>query len=140
MNGKAFVDTNILVYAHDREAGRKTVIAQRLLEELWQENHGVISTQVLQEFCVIVRRRFRQPMTARELRETISLYMNWRTITNSAESILRALDIEERHQLSFWDAMIIQAAARGECEILYSEDLSNGREYEGVLVVNPFEK
>jgi predicted nucleic acid-binding protein len=139
MSGKAFVDTNILVYAHDQEGGRKTAQAQALLKDLWQENRGVISTQVLEEFCVNVRRKFRQPMKTTQVREAILLYGNWRTIMNSAESILRALDIEECYKLPFWDAMIVQAAQRAGCAVLYSEDLSNGQEYEGVLVVNPFE-
>ena len=64
--------------------------------------------------------------------------MKWQTVVNTAESIVRALEIERRYQLSFWDAMIVQAAASAGCEVLYSEDLSHGQEYQGVLVINPF--
>jgi len=65
MSGRAFVDTNVLVYAHDREAGVRHERAKALLEELWRERNGVISSQVLQEFCVNVRRKARRPMRAR---------------------------------------------------------------------------
>jgi predicted nucleic acid-binding protein len=140
MSGKAFVDTNVLVYAHDQQGGEKTVSAQALLAQLWHENRGVLSTQVLQEFCVNALRKFRQPMSTEQVREVILAYRKWRTMVNSAESILRALEIKERYQLPFWDSMIVQAAESAGCEILYSEDLSHGQEYEGVLVVNPFKE
>ncbi len=138
MSGEAFVDTNLLVYAHDRHAGRKAIRAQEILAQLWKENRGVLSTQVLQEFCVNVRRKFQQPLTAEEVREAVLAYKSWRLVVNTANSILRALELEQRYQMSFWDAMIVQAAESAGCEVLYSEDLSHGQEYGGVLVVNPF--
>ena len=138
MSGEAFVDTNLLVYAHDSHAGPKSIRAQELLGQLWRERRGVLSTQVLQEFCVNVRRKFRQPMTPAEVREAVMAYQNWRLVVNTANSILRALELEQRYQISFWDAMIVQAAESAGCEVLYSEDLSHGQEYGGVLVVNPF--
>ena len=138
MNGEAFVDTNVLVYAHDRQAGSKTLLAQELLGRLWKEKNGVLSTQVLQEFCVNARRKFQQPMTVAEVREAVLTYQSWRLVVNTASSILRGLEIEQRYRLSFWDAMIVQAAESAECEVLYSEDLSHGQKYGGVLVVNPF--
>jgi predicted nucleic acid-binding protein len=138
MSGEAFVDTNLLVYAHDRHAGTKAIRAQELLAQLWKEKRGVLSTQVLQEFCVNVRRKFQQPMTLTEVREAVLAYKSWRLIVNTANSILRALELEQRYQMSFWDAMIVQAAESAGCEVLYSEDLSHGQEYGGVLVVNPF--
>ncbi len=138
MSGEAFVDTNLLVYAHDRHAGTKAIRAQELLVQLWKENRGVLSTQVLQAFCVNVRRKFQQPLTAEEVREAVLAYKSWRLVVNTANSILRALELEQRYQMSFWDAMIVQAAESAGCEVLYSEDLSHGQEYGGVLVVNPF--
>jgi predicted nucleic acid-binding protein len=139
MSDKAFVDTNILVYAYDQSAREKQVTAQDLLKQLWMQKRGVVSSQVLQEFCVNVRRKFLRPLSVEQVREVISAYREWQLIVSSAESILRALEMEERYQLSFWDAMIVQAAANGGCQVLYSEDLSHGQEYDGVLVVNPFE-
>lgn len=138
MNGKAFVDTNILIYAHDKQGGQKPARAQWLLTRLWNEGRGVLSTQVLQEFCVNVRRKFQQPMSSKQVREAVLVYGRWQTVVNATEAVLQALDIEERHRLSFWDAMIVQAAQSAKCEILYSEDFAHGREYDSVLVVNPF--
>jgi len=138
MNGKAFVDTNILIYAHDRLAGKKYARAEELLNRLWQENRAVLSTQVLQEFCVNARRKAANPIGLDELREAIRDFLTWEIVVNSAESVLRALEIEVRYRISFWDAMIVQSAESAGCEVLYSEDLSHGQEYSGVLVIDPF--
>ena len=72
------------------------------------------------------------------MREAIRDFIGWETVVNAPPPVLRAMEIEERYQLSFWDAMIVQAAESAGCEILYSEDFTHGREYEGVLIVNPF--
>lgn len=138
MSGEAFVDTNLFVYAHDAHGGPKSTRAQELLKQLWRERRGVLSTQVLQEFCVNVRRKFQQPMTTAEVREAVLVYASWRMVVNTSGSVLRALELEQRYQISFWDAMIIQAAESAGCDVIYSEDLSHGQEYGGVLVVNPF--
>lgn len=138
MSGKAFVDSDILVYAHQRDASEKYQKAQELLGTLWREKRGVLSVQVLQEFCVNVRRKANPPVRWDETREAIRDFMSWETVLNTANSVLRAMELEQRYQLSFWDAMIVQAAESAGCEVLYSEDLSHGQEYGGVLVVNPF--
>jgi len=138
MSGKAFVDSNILVYAHDRLAGDKFTRAQELLATLWVENRGVLSTQVLQEFCLNARRKAKHPVGWNEMQEAIRDFMSWETVLNNANSVLHAMELERRYQLSFWDAMIVQAAESAGCEVLYSEDLSHGQNYGGVRVVNPF--
>jgi len=137
MSDKCFVDTNILVYAHDRSAGVKHERAQNLIEQLWASGHGVLSTQVLQELCINLRRKVRRPLPAEEVRQLVSDYSSWEVITNTAESIIRALDVEERYKLSFWDALIVDAAETAGAAILYSEDLASGQRYRGVLLVNP---
>jgi predicted nucleic acid-binding protein len=138
MSDKCFVDTNVLVYAHDRSAGPKHTAAQALIQELWNSGLGVLSTQVLQEFCVSLRRKAARPLAADEVRRLIQDYSTWEVITNTAESILRALEIEARYKTSFWDALIIHAAEASGASILYSEDLANGQQYVAVRVVNPF--
>jgi predicted nucleic acid-binding protein len=115
MSGEAFVDTNLLVYAHDRQGGPKTVHAQKLLAQLWTERRGVLSTQVLQEFCVNARRKFQQPKTTAEVREAVLAYRNWRLVVNTANSILWGLELEQRYKLSFWDAP--DCAGGGECRM-----------------------
>lgn len=138
MSGKAFVDTNILLYAHDLADSAKNSVAVDLLTQLWDDNTGVISTQVLQEFAVNLQRRISLSLTHQEIRARIALYLDWEVVVNGKGAILRGLDAKERYQISFWDAMIVQAAESAGCEVLYSEDLSHGQEYGGVLVVNPF--
>jgi predicted nucleic acid-binding protein len=138
MSDKCFVDTNVLVYAHDRSAGPKHVAAQALIQELWNSGLGVLSTQVLQEFCVSLRRKAARPLAADEVRRLIQDYSTWEVVTNTAESILRALEIEARYKTSFWDALILHAAEASGASILYSEDLSSGQRYGAVRVVNPF--
>ena len=139
MTAKAFVDSDILIYAHDQHAGAKYFRAQEVLDLLWREKTGVLSIQVLQEFCVNVRRKVRQPISRHEVREAVQDFLQWEVVINTPESLLAAMDMEAKYQLSFWDAMIVQAAGSADCEILYSEDFAHGRKYEGLLVVNPFQ-
>jgi predicted nucleic acid-binding protein len=137
MSDKCFVDTNILVYAHDSSAGVKHQRAQMLLEQLWDSGQGVLSTQVLQELCVNLRRKASQPLPVEEVRQLIRDYSTWEIVTNTAESVLQALDIEMRYKTSFWDALIFQAAESSGASILYSEDLATGQRYGAIQVVNP---
>jgi predicted nucleic acid-binding protein len=137
MSDKYFVDTNILVYAHDRSAGVKRLRAQKLLERLWDSGQGVLSTQVLQEPCINLRRIAGNPLPMEEVRLLIREYSTWEIVTNTPESVLLALDIENRYKTSFWDALILQAAERSGASILYSEDLAAGQRYGAVQVVNP---
>ncbi len=138
MTVKVFVDTNILVYAYDRGAGDKHVQAQRAIEELWEEGNGVLSTQVLQEFYVNVRRKARRPISIISARSLIADYMAWDPIVNDGTSILEAMDAEGRHKISFWDALIIVAAQKGEADVILSEDFSHGQMFGSVQVMNPF--
>ncbi len=138
MSDKYFVDTNVLVYAYDRSAGRKHERAQALIEELWKSGSGVLSTQVLQEFCVNLRRKAGQPLPADAVRRLIQDYSSWEIVVNTADSILQALDIEARYRISFWDALILQSAESSGATLVYSEDLASGQKYGSVRVVNPF--
>jgi predicted nucleic acid-binding protein len=138
MSARFFVDTNILIYAHDTAAGEKHERAKALVEELWETRAGVVSTQVLQELAVNLRRKAKNPLDAKATRDIVSDYLAWQVVVNGGDSILEALDIEARYQVSFWDALVIQAAHAGGAEILYSEDLSNGQVYGDVRVRNPF--
>jgi predicted nucleic acid-binding protein len=137
MSDKYFVDTNILMYAHDTSAGAKHERAKALVENLWRQRSGVVSTQVLQELCVNLRRKAGHPVDLRTAREIVADYLSWDVVTNTGESILEALQLEEHYQISFWDALIVQAAEASGAAVLYSEDLSDGQTYRGVRVVNP---
>jgi predicted nucleic acid-binding protein len=137
MSDKCFVDTNILVYAHDRSTGAKHRRAQMLLDKMWETGNGVLSTQVLQELCINLRRKAGNPLPMAEVRVMIRDYSTWEVVTNTPESVLRALEIEMRYKTSFWDALILQAAEDAGASILYSEDLAVGQRYGSIQVVNP---
>ena len=138
MNGRAFVDTNVLVYAHDASSPAKNKVARQLVEDLWESRAGVVSTQVLQEFYVNVRRKVARPLPAAEAKRLVADYLRWEVVANDGDAILEAIDLEERFKLSFWDAMIVRAALGAGAETLLTEDLSHGQRYGDVQVVNPF--
>lgn len=137
MSDRYFVDTNILMYAHDTAAGDKHARAKALVEDLWENRSGVVSTQVLQELAVNLRRKAKKPIDAKATRDIVSDYLSWQVVVNGGDSILEALELEARYQLSFWDALVIQAAQLSGAEVLYSEDLSDGQKYGSVQVINP---
>ncbi len=140
MNGKTFVDTNVLIYAHDVDAGRKHQIAQALLRTLWADRTGVLSTQVLQEFYVNVTRKIRKPLTKPEARSVVDTYALWCTDGISASDIAAAFQIEDQARLGFWDALIVAVAARSGATRLVSEDLNAGQSIAGVAIQNPFKE
>jgi len=137
MPDKYFVDTNILLYAHDRSAGLKHERARQLIERLWISGQGVLSTQVLQELCINLRRRIARPLSVEEIRSLIQDYLSWEIVVNDPASVLRALEIEVRHKTYFWDALVLQAAESAGAAILYSEDLAARQKYGPVQVINP---
>lgn len=138
MSGRAFVDTNVLVYAHDRGAGEKNARARELVERLWRERTGVVSTQVLQELYVNVRRKASAPVSAPEASALVEDYLAWPLVVNDGATILQAVAIEERFGLSFWDALVVASAQEAGVEVLWSEDLNDGQTYGSVVVRNPF--
>ena len=135
---KAFVDTNVLLYAHDREAGAKRRRARDLLEGLWNEGRGILSTQVLQEFYVNVRRKTRPALSPAQARTLVADYLTWNPVVNDGAAVLEAVDLGHRHQLSFWDALIVVAARKGGASVIYSEDLNHGQMFGSLQILNPF--
>ncbi|MBA4391259.1 MAG: PIN domain nuclease [Syntrophus sp. (in: bacteria)] len=137
MSAKIFVDTNILIYAHDIDSARKHEIARELVSSLWNQKTGVLSTQVLQELYVNITRKITMPIKPSEARTIVRTYMPW-AIETSAETILAASEIEERNRLSFWDALIVAAASRAGAVKIVTEDLNHGQRIEGIFIENPF--
>jgi predicted nucleic acid-binding protein len=137
MPDKYFVDTNILMYAHDRSAGLKHQRARQLIERLWASGQGVLSTQVLQELCINLRRKIARPLPVEEVRRLLQDYLSWEIVVNTPASVIQALDIEVRYQTSFWDALVLQAAESSGAAVLYSEDLAAGQSYGPIQVINP---
>ena len=138
MTDRVFVDTNILIYAHDSDAGRKRERSSAILGDLWESRRGTLSTQVLQEFYVNVTRKIAQPLDRRVAREVVERYTVWRPIPGDHTLLLSAFQLEQRFALSFWDAMIVAAAHRSGAATLLTEDLQHGQSLDGVRIENPF--
>jgi len=134
-----FLDTNILVYAHDQSASEKRKISQELIRRLWDTGNGCLSVQILQEFFVAVTRKVVNRMNLDEAESIVRNLSFWKVHTPSTKDVLGAIEIERHYQISFWDAMVIQCASQSGCSILWSEDLNAGQVYKGVLVKNPFQ-
>jgi len=136
---KVFVDTNVLVYAHDTTAGRKRDMAMEAILELWNHETGVISTQVLQELFVSLTQKIPIPIDGRKARTILEDLCAWDVVVNDEQSVLAAIDLKAKYKLSFWDSLILEAARRSGATTLYSEDFSNGQQVGGLTIVNPFE-
>ncbi len=134
---QVFVDTNILVYAHDKDAGDKYRMAKEKVGSLWNRPLlPSISIQVLQEFYVnLIRKR----VNASDAREAVMSYLEWDVIDNDRLLLLEGMRMREKWSISFWDALILAAAKRAKARELWSEDLNPGQRYEGVVVVDPLE-
>jgi predicted nucleic acid-binding protein len=133
-----FVDTNVLVYAYDADAGRRHDIARAELARLWDTRTGAVSTQVLQEFYVTVTRKLPKSLPSSTAREVVGSYGAWPVHRPKAEDLVAASELEERHSLSFWDALVVVAAQRSGARWLLSEDLQAGRRFGDTRVANPF--
>ena len=137
MNDKTFVDTNVLVYAHDVDAGPKRTIAASLLRDLWDAGLGVLSMQVLQEFYVNVTKKIAAPLSKEMARQVVNTYAAWCIETTPIE-ISAAFRIEDESRLGFWDSLIVAAAAKAGAVRILSEDLNPQQMVAGVRVENPF--
>jgi predicted nucleic acid-binding protein len=132
-----FVDTNILVYAHgvgdsDPRAGK----ARAVLAELWRTDSGVLSTQVLQEFYSVATRKLGLP--PKQARGIAASYGEWCSVNTDVGMIVSGSKLTEEHSVSFWDALIIEAALRANASRLLSEDLQHGWKFGDLVVENPF--
>jgi predicted nucleic acid-binding protein len=137
MSDKAFVDTNVLIYAHDMDAKAKHEAAKQVLQELWSQRAGVLSMQVLQEFYVNVTRKIPRPLSKESARLVVSTYSAWCVDTTTAE-ISSAFRIEDEGHIGFWDALIMASAIKSGATRLLSEDLNSGQTIAGVKIENPF--
>ena len=133
-----FVDTNILVYAFDKEAGEKRNIAKNKIEYLWNRSlPPAISVQVLQELYVNL---IKKNVSAEDSKKTVSDYLHWNVINNDTTLLLEGIHLRDRWQISFWDALILAAAKYAKAGILWSENFSTAQNYDGITVINPLAK
>jgi len=138
MKDKIFLDTNVIVYAHDRSSGKKNTIAMEIMEYLWDRKKGVISVQVMQEFYVCVTTKILKPLPLKVARKILEYLLNWDLIINDEYITIKAIDLQEKYRFSFWDSLIVQSAIQSQAYTLFSEDLSDGQIIENVKIVNPF--
>jgi predicted nucleic acid-binding protein len=131
------VDTNVLVYAHDRSAGDKHDQAKALMRSLWDDGRGCLSMQVLQEFYVNITRKVPRPLGPSAAAEIIADLATWDVHCPNPADMQDAIRFGQRHGLAFWDAMILTSAQAKGCPVVWSEDLNAGQDYGGVRVVNP---
>lgn len=137
MSDRTFIDTNVLIYAHDVDAKSKHEVAKSVLAELWRQRTGTLSTQVLQEFYVNVTRKIAVPLSKPVARMVVNTYAIWCVETTPAE-ISSAFRIEDESRIGFWDALIVASAAKCGASRILSEDLNADQMIAGIRIENPF--
>ncbi len=139
MNGRIFVDTNVLVYAYDRSEPHKQGRALDVLDRLTMTGVGVISTQVLSEFFIAVTRKIAIPMEVKEAYERIRNYLqSWTVVDLTGLTVLEAVRGTQTYQFSYWDAQVWASARLNQTSLVFSEDFASGSVIEGIRFVNPF--
>jgi predicted nucleic acid-binding protein len=133
-----FVDTNVLVYAFERSDSPKKRSAHRLISELMDQDRLRVSTQVLQELFVTLTRKVARPCSREEALTVLEDLTAWPLTVVDFAAIRAAVELAGSASLSFWDALIVVAAARSGSSVLYTEDLNGGQAILGVQVTNPF--
>ena len=133
-----FVDTNILVYSRDATEPHKQKRAMAWISELWRERTGRVSFQVLYEFYITVTQKLRPGMDEKKARKDVRCFLAWRPTPVDTSVIEGGWRLQDRYNLSWWDALIVAAAQVSDCRYLLTEDLSEKQEFEGVTVINPF--
>lgn len=141
MPGKYFIDTNIIVYAFDRRDRYKWETANRMMGEALETHKGIVSFQVIQEFANVSLQKFRQPLKPRDCKIFISNFLApLCQIYPSPDLYNEAVNLFAETGLGFYDSLIVAAAVRADCQVLYSEDLTDGQIIRSVKIVNPFKK
>jgi predicted nucleic acid-binding protein len=133
---RSFIDTNVLIYAEASDVPLKQQLALALLKRLYEEAQGVLSTQVLQEYCNVALKKLKLP--AQHVRSQLEMYEQFELVQVTPAIIHAGLDLHQTRQLSFFDAIILASAHTAGCSVLFSEDMNDGQEIAGVRIVNPF--
>jgi len=136
MSARSFFDTNVLIYADDKSAPAKQRRSLDLVAEHRRAGTGVVSMQVLQEYFVTVTRKL--GVDARIARRKVELLAEFDVAAPDIADILAAIDLHRLHGFSFWDALILRAAKQAGCGVLFTEDMQEAREIDGIRIVNPF--
>ena len=139
MSAKYFLDTNILVYSFDHSAPVKQKKARQLIDDALENDKGVISSQVVQEFLNVATKKFAVKLNRRDIHMFLEDVL-WPLcgVFPTPKTYARSLDIREETGFSFYDAMIISEAREVGCTTLFSEDLQHGRTVHGLKIIDPF--
>lgn len=140
MNGKYFLDTNLLVYAFDQQAPQKQAIARRYLNALFTQDNYILSLQVINEFVSVAQKKLEPPMVPGDLNTLIQLIPENRILPLTRRTVIDALRIQQQYQLSWWDSLILAAAKWGGCTSIVTEDMADGQQIENMTIFNPFDK
>jgi len=138
MTDKVFVDTNVLVYTRDASEPQKQKQAMGWMSHLWDLRTGRLSFQVLQEYYVTVTEKLDPGLAPDVARRDVRLLFSWQPIHLDARVLEGAWRLQDRYQLSWWDALIVSAAQVAKCDYLLTEDLGENQKLENVRVINPF--
>lgn len=136
MAARTFIDTNVLIYAEAGDTPEKQRLALQLLKQLYEEAQGVLSTQVLQEYCNVALKRLRLP--AQHVRAQLGLYEQFEVVQVTPAIIHAALDLHQTRSIGFYDAIIVASAQTAGCNVLLTEDMNTGETMGGVRIFNPF--
>ncbi|MDL1958387.1 MAG: PIN domain-containing protein [Deltaproteobacteria bacterium] len=140
MKDKVFLDTNILIYSIDASPGqnKKRNVARQILKEHIRNESGVISIQVLQEFYHVATHKIQVPLSTEESLEYLNYMSVFETVLPDFDMVVMAILLHRKHMISFWDALILQAAKTAGCSQVLSEDLQDGFCFDSLRVKNPF--
>lgn len=139
LEAREFIDTNVLVYAYEPDAGDRHLVARELVTRLGGSRRAAISVQVLQEFHVTMTRKMTHAVYTPEFaRARLQVLSRWPVHSPSAEDVVAAAEISNESQISLWDAMIVRSAIRMGCAVLWTEDLNPGQVISGVRIQSPF--
>lgn len=138
MTAPVFVDTNVFVYLHDHADSEKQARAREWVEFLVSRRAGRLSVQVLQELYAVLTRKVRPAFEASVARSIVRDLASWQPLPADIAVLERAWNLERRHSLSWWDALIVAAAQTNRCGVLLTEDLQDGQVLDDLRVINPF--
>jgi predicted nucleic acid-binding protein len=138
MTERVFLDADVLLAAHDLDAGERRAIADQVVRQLWEDQIGVSSVLVLHEFYAALVSGPASPVPRRAARELVDAYSVWPIVSLDAADLLAASELEERHRLSIRDAMILSAARKGRATLLLSSRIAPARHITGLEIRNPF--
>ncbi len=137
MSGASFLDSNVLIYTDDHDAPEKQAIALSLVEAGQADRNTFVSTQTLEEYFSAATNKLKVPATT--ARRKVELFAQLQVVLISVDDVLAAIDLHRLHQISCWDALLVQTARRAGCTTLLTEDLQDGRRFDGLVVRNPFQ-